>query len=189
MVTNLVEKLLRRHPHVFAQGAIEGVVDNSTSVDEVKRTWETIKQEERAGKAQGGVLDNVPLALPALPRAQKLQKRAAGVNFDWSGAVGVIAKLEEEIKELREAISQNQPNEIAEEMGDVLFTCVNLARHLGLDAESSLRGANRKFERRFRHMESAVAAEGEDLSCLSPEELEQRWTGAKQGETAPKQRR
>ena len=154
IVNSLVEKLLRRHPHVFSAGEIEGVVNQRSSVEEVKGSWEAIKQSERNSKRQTGVLADVPLALPALPRAQKVQKRAAQVNFDWSGTSPVLEKLEEEISELRGAMAGTKPDEIHEEMGDVLFTCVNLARHLGMDAEESLRDSTRKFERRFRLMRS-----------------------------------
>ena len=109
IVDTLVTKLLRRHPHVFADGEIEGVVPDRTSVESVKETWESIKQAERSAKSQGATLADVPLALPALPRAQKLQKRAARVNFDWPDAAGVLAKLEEEIAELRRAMAAGPP--------------------------------------------------------------------------------
>lgn len=180
IVHTLVDKLLRRHPHVFAQGEIEGVVADSVDVAEVKRSWETIKRDERAARAQGGVLDDVPVALPALPRAQKLQKRAALVGFDWSDAVAVLGKVDEELQELREAMDTGSEAAIADEMGDLLFTCVNLSRHLGLDAEAVLRRASAKFEQRFRDMEKAAAATGPvDLRTLTAAELEAHWRAAK----------
>lgn len=179
VVNTLVEKLLRRHPHVFFNGEIEGVVGSGSTVEQVRQSWESIKQTERVGRAQSGALDDVPVALPALPRAQKLQKRAAGVGFDWSSAGGVLAKLEEEIFELRQAIVSQAQDEINAEMGDVLFTAVNLARHLGLDAEGSLRASSSKFERRFRLMEAQAATAGQSLESLSAPELEALWQGVK----------
>ena len=179
VVDTLVEKLLRRHPHVFLNGEIEGVVVAGSTVDQVRESWESIKQNERADRAQSGVLDDVPVALPALPRAQKLQKRAAGVGFDWLDAEGVLAKLEEEIGELREAIAAQAEDEINAEMGDVLFSAVNLARHLGLDAEGSLRASSSKFETRFRSMEAQAAGIGQSLESLSAADLEALWQRAK----------
>jgi ATP diphosphatase len=180
IVNTLVKKLLRRHPHVFARGEIEGVISERSSVEEVQSTWEAIKQSERNNKSQTGVLADVPLALPALPRAQKVQKRAAQVNFDWAGTSEVLNKLEEELGELRDAMASQQPDEIHEEMGDVLFTCVNLARHLELDAEASLRHATSKFERRFRMMEAAAEEGGGSLPALSEEQLDRLWRMAKE---------
>jgi ATP diphosphatase len=180
IVNTLVKKLLRRHPHVFARGEIEGVISERSSVEEVKSTWEAIKQSERNNKSQTGVLADVPLALPALPRAQKVQKRAAQVNFDWAGTSEVLNKLEEELGELRDAMASQKPDEIHEEMGDVLFTCVNLARHLELDAEASLRHATSKFERRFRVMEAAVEEDGGNLPALSEEQFDRLWRKAKE---------
>lgn len=186
IVDTLVNKLVRRHPHVFAEGEIEGVVTQRSSVESVKASWEAIKREERKEKSQEGVLADVPVALPALPRAQKLQKRAAQVNFDWSDTNAVLSKLEEEIAELREAMAVGQKEEIAEEMGDVLFSCVNLSRHLGLDAEASLRGASSKFERRFMAMEASAAAADTSLQALSAAELDALWEAAKTASTRPR---
>ena len=186
IVDTLVNKLVRRHPHVFAEGEIEGVVTQRSSVESVKASWEAIKREERKEKSQEGVLADVPVALPALPRAQKLQKRAAQVNFDWSDTNAVLSKLEEEIAELREAMAVGQKEEIAEEMGDVLFSCVNLSRHLGLDAEASLRGASSKFERRFMAMEASAAAADTSLQALSASELDALWEAAKTASMGPR---
>jgi len=180
IVDGLVRKLLRRHPHVFLDGEIEGVVPGRASIEDVKHNWEAIKQDERREKSMPGILADVPVALPALPRAQKLQKRAARVNFDWPGPEAVLAKLEEEIAELRAALAENKAADIAEEMGDILFTGVNLARKLGLDAESGLRHASAKFERRFIDMEARAAACGEQLADYSPRELDALWEAAKQ---------
>jgi len=180
IVTTLVEKLIRRHPHVFAGGEIEGVVHLHRSVDEVSKTWEAIKQTERNSKNHLGILADIPLALPALPRAQKVQKRAAQVNFDWVDTPAVLDKLQEELEELRRATSANDTEEIHDELGDVLFTTVNLARHLGMDAEESLRRATAKFERRFRLMEKTVAADGGALSDMSEVQLDHLWRRAKE---------
>lgn len=179
VIDTLVSKLIRRHPHVFANGEIEGIVDRVSSVDAVKSSWESIKQEERNQKSQMGILADVPIALPALPRAQKLQKRAARVNFDWPEPSDVLTKLEEEIAELRQAMVSGEPAHLEDETGDVLFTCVNLARQLGVDAESSLRRANNKFELRFKHMETRAAASGRSLSAMSDDELDALWNAAK----------
>jgi ATP diphosphatase len=179
IVSTLVEKLIRRHPHVFAQGQIEGTPDTRSSVDDVKRTWEEIKQIERNTRRQTGLLADIPLALPALSRAQKVQKRAAQINFDWTDTLSVVDKLQEELDELRDAISHQETSAIADEIGDVLFTCVNLARHLDLDAEECLRGATNKFEQRFRTMEALAAQSGIDLSSLDEDRFDDLWRQAK----------
>ena len=179
IVDVLVTKLLRRHPHVFAGGGGEGIVADRGSIDSVRASWEAIKQDERRAKSQGGALADVPAALPALPRAQKLQKRAGQVGFDWPDTRSVLLKLEEEIAELREALDACDAGGVEEEMGDILFSCVNLSRHLGLDAETSLRRASAKFERRFLAMEARAQASGEALQDLSAEELDALWQAAK----------
>lgn len=181
IVHTLVSKLVRRHPHVFDQGQIEGVVTDRSSVAEVKESWEAIKQREREAKSQGGVMADVPTALPALPRAQKLQKRAARVNFDWPDATSVLDKLQEEVDELRAALAEGAADQVREELGDVLFTCVNLSRHLGLDAEASLRQASSKFEQRFQQMELFAEAENRVLGELDPAALDRLWERAKGG--------
>ena len=177
VVDGIVRKLLRRHPHVFPDEVLTRPDrGRAASEPEIKRRWEEIKAEERAGKAQHGILDDIPRALPALSRAQKLQKRAATVGFDWSSPEAVLAKLEEERAELAAALAAGDRAAQADELGDLLFVLVNLARHLGLDAETVLRGANRKFERRFRHMESTAE---KSLSELDPATLESLWEQAK----------
>ena len=180
VVHTLVEKLLRRHPHVFDNGEIEGVVSRSSSVEQVAQTWEAIKQEERNEKQQTGLLEDVPRALPALPRAQKLQKRAATVGFDWDNPLEVFDKLQEELSELSAAVSANSLDSIEDEMGDVLFTCVNLARHLQVDAEASLRRSSAKFESRFRAMESLAGERKLGLELMSSSALEALWIEVKQ---------
>ena len=151
----------------------------------VKQQWERIKARERAGRQQHGALDDVPLALPALPRAQKLQKRAARVGFDWEHASGVLDKIEEEIGELRAAMDAGAGAAQEEEFGDLLFCVVNLGRHLRLDTESALRRANQKFERRFAHIERALAARGQALADCDSAEFERLWEAAKREERRP----
>ena len=180
IVTTLVEKLIRRHPHVFGAGEIEGVVHSRTPEEEIRQSWEAIKQAEREGKDALGVLADVPVALPALPRAQKLQKRAAQVNFDWVDTPAVLDKLEEEIEELRQAMAAQNAAQIHDEMGDVLFSCVNLARHLGLDAEESLRCSSGKFERRVQLMEAMADAGETPLAAMNEAQLDSLWRRAKQ---------
>lgn len=179
IVHTLTDKLVRRHPHVFHAGQIEAQLEERISVDQVMQSWEAIKQSEREAKSLQGILADVPLALPALPRAQKLQKRAAAVGFDWQSISGVVDKLDEELHELREAIQENSPPSIEEEMGDVFFTCVNLARHLGIDAEASLRRSSSKFEERFSQMESIATKSGSVLEDLDEAALDELWNEAK----------
>lgn len=182
VVHRLACKLIRRHPHVFAGGAIEGVVGERSSVDAVKETWEDIKQREREGRAQDGALADVPRALPALPRAQKLQKRAARVGFDWPAPEPVFDKLAEEVGELRAALADDDARAVKDELGDILFTCVNLARHLGVDAEEALRGSSARFESRFQAMESLAVEAGSAMQTLEMEAMEALWRQAKAAE-------
>jgi ATP diphosphatase len=164
---------------VFRDGEIEGVVSEGTDVESVKHAWEAIKAQERAERSQHGVLDDVPVNLPALPRAQKLQKRAARVGFDWSDPGAVFVKLEEELAELREALESGARGAVEEELGDLLFTVVNLARHEKLDAEAALRRASTKFETRFRAMESQAREQDQRLEDLDANALEALWSRAK----------
>lgn len=165
VVDAITRKLIRRHPHVFPDGDLYGSPE-LPRLDEaaIKQRWEEIKAEERAEKAaapeQLSLLDDVPSALPALSRAAKLQKRAAQVGFDWPEALPVVDKVREELGEVLEAMSENDPQAIAEELGDLLFVVVNLARHLKVDPENALRAANGKFERRFRFIEQALREGG-----------------------------
>ena len=174
VVDGIAEKLLRRHPHVFAVTGGQRV-----SESEVKRRWEQIKVEERQQKNQRGTLDDVPKALPALSRSQKLQKRAASVGFDWSELDAVRGKVDEELGELAEAVSEGDSAAIESEVGDIFLAMVNLARHLGVDAEAALRHANRRFEDRFSLMETAAERDGSQLCEESLERLEERWQAAK----------
>ncbi|MDR6236289.1 nucleoside triphosphate pyrophosphohydrolase [Pseudomonas oryzihabitans] len=184
VVDGITRKLVRRHPHVFPDGDLHGPLD-LPRLDEatIKRRWEEIKAEERAEKAtapeQLSLLDDVPAALPALSRAAKLQKRAANVGFDWADATPVVAKIQEELDEVREAMANGQAAQVAEEVGDLLFVMVNLARHLRVDAEDALRQANAKFERRFRYIEDALKAQGRTPQEASLEEMDALWDAAK----------
>ena len=178
VVAGISAKLIRRHPHVFGDGEAT-FRSQSLSETEVKENWEHFKQAERETKKRSGVLDDVPRALPSLSRAQKLQKRAARIGFDWPDADGVWAKVEEELTELREAISSDSKADIEAELGDVLISVVNLARHLGVDAETAARGANSRFESRFRLMEQAALEVGAELQDETLEQLETRWQSAK----------
>ncbi len=173
VVDAICDKLTRRHPHVFgdAEARNRGAIAGS---------WERIKAAERsAARADTSALDGVAKALPALMRAVKLGERAATVGFDWPDAAGVRAKVEEELRELDAARAGGAPERIAEELGDLLFTIVNLARHLAIDPEQALDRANRKFEGRFRRIEAAARAQGEPLEALDLEALEALWQAHK----------
>ena len=179
VVDGITRKLLRRHPHVFPDGTLESRRDGAAPNDaQIKRRWEDIKSEEREAKAQHSALDDIPLALPAASRASKLQKRASQQGFDWQNVEGVMVALEDELAELREAMQVGESASIEDELGDVLFSVVNLSRHLGLDAEATLRKAGQKFERRFRFVE-AQANEGEGVAATPRHQLEAYWQQAK----------
>ena len=178
VVDGLSEKLIRRHPHVFSRNST-AQQETPIAVSDVSDSWEKIKRTERQGKQQSGILDDIPVSLPALTRAQKIQKRASRVGFDWADVAGVFEKLEEEICELKEALVEGEKAAIESELGDVLFCVVNLARHLDFDAETAMRGATRKFEGRFRLMEEQAIASGSRLEDESVSTLEARWQTAK----------
>lgn len=177
----IVEKLLKRHPHVFPDGTLGSRRDPGEKPDQeqIRRFWEGSKQSERSDRELHAVLDDVPLALPALQRAEKLQKRAATVGFDWDDRNGVLAKLDEEVAELRQALAGGDPRQAVAELGDLLFSCVNMARHLGVDAESALRAANRKFERRFRALEAVLARRGLQPRDVDASMLDEVWEQVK----------
>ncbi len=176
-----VEKMIRRHPHVFGEARID-------SAEAQRRSWEELKAAERARRAartgaEAGALDGLPRNLPALLRALKLQERAARVGFDWPEPSQILDKIEEEIAELRRELARDGTREARRmEVGDLLFTLVNLARRLEIDPETALRLANARFERRFRAMETAAAGRGRRLDDLSLEELETLWQEAKAAE-------
>lgn len=170
------DKLIRRHPHVFA-----GVTYASEA--ERKQAWETIKQKEQRSKGKqhdtSGILDDVPSTLPALLQAEKIQSRAARHGFDWPEVEPVFAKVEEELEELREAWQSGDQNHIREEVGDLLFVAVNLARHVGVHPETALRESNLKFASRFRYMERRLKQEGKTVMETPLADLDALWDEAK----------
>lgn len=186
VVDSITRKLIRRHPHVFPTGELYAPVDTpSLSEAQVKSRWEEIKAEERAEKSQPeqlSLLDDVPAALPALSRAAKLQKRAATVGFDWPAALPVLDKVREELDEVLQAMADGDADALEDEVGDLLFAAVNLARHLKQDPEHALRRANSKFERRFRFIEQALRDSGRSIEDCSLDELDALWGEAKRQE-------
>jgi tetrapyrrole methylase family protein/MazG family protein/ATP diphosphatase len=174
VVTGLVDKMTRRHPHVFGDQPRHSTEDQPAS-------WEAIKEAERKAKAVKGesILDSVPIASPALMRAEKLTKAAAKIGFDWPDVERVLEKLDEERAELTEAVAGKSEDEILDEMGDLLFVCANVARKLKVSPEEALRRANEKFVRRFRFVEEGAKAAGRPCSL---EELEEFWQDAKRAE-------
>ena len=190
VVDAIAAKMVRRHPHVFEDASLRDTFLTSG-------TWERIKAEEKAAREPGtgegegsSVLDDVPVALPALTRAVKLQSRAARVGFDWPSLNPVLAKIEEEIAELKTAIADEKreagaaaSKKVTEEFGDLLFVMANVARHLGIDPEGALRDANAKFVRRFASIEQALRAEGRGPRYATLEEMDQLWDEAKAAET------
>ena len=186
VVEAITTKMIRRHPHVFGD-------EQARSAGMAKGMWDKIKAQEKAERREkraalgadhshleGGYLDSVPVAMPALTRALKLQERAAKVGFDWKEAVPILDKIEEEIGELRAAMTAGEQASIKDEFGDVLFAMVNFARHLNLDAESALTGTNDKFRSRFHFVESALRDEGRSLEDASLDEMETLWQKAKE---------
>ena len=170
VVKGIHDKIVRRHPHVFGDVKLDGV-------DGVLANWERLKEAERGKKKEGkGLLDGVPLALPALTQAQEYQDRAARVGFDWPEIEGVLDKVREEIEEIKQAENQEQ---IAAELGDLFFVLVNLARWKKVDAESALRGTNLKFKKRFGYVEQGAKSAGRSLSDMTLEEMDAFWNEAK----------
>ncbi len=176
VVAGISDKMIRRHPHVFGDAT-------ARDAGKVEGSWERIKAAERADGQDQSALAGVALALPALKRAQKLGKRAATVGFDWPDALGPAEKLREELEEIAEAQAAADPDAVAEEVGDLLFTAANLARHLKVDPEAALDAANAKFERRFRGVEAALGARGLSLQDLPLEALEEAWQAVKDAES------
>jgi ATP diphosphatase len=180
VVEAITRKLIRRHPHVFGDTA-------HLTPDEVKGLWAKIKGEEKAERAarrgglepHKGLLADVPRALPALTRAVKLQSKASTVGFDWNDARLVLDKIKEEIAECEEAISSGNTAHVSEEIGDLLFAVANLARHVDVDAEDSLRGTNTKFEKRFAYIEKTLAERGIALKDATLEQMDKLWNEAK----------
>ena len=172
VVEAISEKMLRRHPHVFADAEVK-------TAEAQVANWENIKAAERKGKKRERTLDDVPSALPALMRAQKLQARAARVGFDWPDVTGVIEKIKEELAEVEEAIAAGDAEGVTDELGDLLFAVTNLARFTDNDAETALRGTNEKFTRRFNHVEDRLKAAGKQLNEASLDEMGTLWDEAK----------
>ena len=172
------DKLVRRHPHVFSDEAAKPDAWSQ------KARWEDIKAEERKAKAQGGVLDDVPVGLPALARAAKLTRRAARVGFDWPSTTEVLDKLDEEVAELKAEITAGDLDKAREELGDLLFVMANLARKLGVEPEDALRGANAKFVRRFAFIEAELAKDGRTPEQSDLAEMDGLWDAAKAAERA-----
>ena len=184
VVQAITEKMLRRHPHVFGDA-------DARRPDAVKGLWERIKAEEKAARAAqkgaaapDGALAGVPTALPAMMRAQKLQTKAGQVGFDWNDPQAVLAKIREETEEIANALARGDQAAAGQEVGDLLFAAVNLARHLDQDAEGLLRSTNRKFERRFGAVESALARQGRSPTQASLQEMDALWNAAKEAERA-----
>ena len=187
VIDGITRKLIRRHPHVFPTGDLYAPLETPRlSEEQVKQRWEEIKADERADKAaapeQLSLLDDVPAVLPALSRAAKLQKRAARVGFDWPAALPVVDNVREELDEVLEAMASNDAEAMAEEVGDLLFAAVNLARHLKVDPENALRAANTKFERRFRFIEQALRQTHRPIEDCTLEEMDALWGEAKRQE-------
>lgn len=184
----ITRKLIRRHPHVFdSKGALlqdRGPIDK----DAINQAWERIKAEERAekaahnGAAPSGPLDGVPHALPALTRAEKVSRKAAGHGFDWPDAVSVIAKVREEVDEVEQSLLGDEPDAVREEIGDLLFSVANLARHAGIDPEDALRRGTRKFERRFTAMVAHLNEAGSSLDTADLTAMEAGWQQVKRDE-------
>ncbi len=186
IVAGIADKLEQRHPHVFGQADIKDAEAQSLA-------WERHKEQERGQKAvsearPASALDNIPVALPGLMRAAKLQRRAARVGFDWPEIVQVLDKIEEEVRELREALANGgKRDEMEHEIGDLMFACVNLARHANIDPEVALRSINRRFERRFRRVEGLAMAQGQTLPEMGLIEMDRLWEQAKAEEVLRKQ--
>ena len=199
IVRTVTNKLLRRHPHVFPDGQVEKFGNKpDISADQVVVNWEAIKQlekEEKLARQKSSppgsspdsspdivpsILDDVPRTLPALERARKLQKRAARAGFDWSDIRPVIARLKEEIEELEHAVTSQDQQHISEELGDVLFTAVNLARHGKVEPELALRSSNQRFEQRFRWIEQTLQSQGKAVTDADLTEMDSLWEQAKE---------
>lgn len=172
VVDGICDKMTRRHPHVFADAHFD-------NAEEQTRDWEQQKLAERKGKDHSHPLDDIPLNLPALSRAQKLQSRARQIGLDWPDVQGVFLKLAEEQEELHQAIAATDSEAVVDELGDLLFTCVNLSRHLGHNAEESLRRANRKFSQRMEKVLQLLALDGKQPGEISAEEMDRYWNRAK----------
>lgn len=172
---DIADKLIRRHPHVFGTATV-----NST--DDVLTNWDVIKNQEKGKEDRRSILDGIPKGLPSLFRAEKIQKKAAKVGFDWPEITPVLDKVEEEFREFREALETGKCIEATQELGDILFSLVNLARHQNISAEEALRHTNEKFTRRFRHIEKAYEYNMHKLKKASLDDLDAHWNESKKEE-------
>jgi ATP diphosphatase len=188
VVEAITRKMIRRHPHVFAD------TDGQLTPSHVKEAWDRIKAEEKAERAarrppqqasHSSLLAGIKAGQPALTRAMQLQRKASSVGFDWNDPRAVLHKIREEADEIEAALDRGDANELADETGDLLFALVNLARHVGADPELALRGTNAKFERRFGYIEQALATQGRSLESASLSEMDALWNEAKHEESGP----
>ena len=168
----ICKKLIERHPHVFGDVSVE-------STDDVLRNWDTIKRKSKGQKTQGSAMEKIPKEMPALMRAEKIQSKAKKAGFDWDEIDGALEALESEIRELREAMQSGEKSEVENEMGDVLFSCVNVSRFLDVDPELALTASNEKFIARFLEVERLAKEQGIDMKEKSIEELDELWRQAK----------
>ena len=175
VIETLTEKLIRRHPHVF--GDVQ-----ADDAEAVMKNWEAIKRQEAGYEDRKSVLDGIPNALPALLRAQKVQKRAARVGFDWQNIADVMAKVDEELTEVKESLSKDDPEAVEMEIGDLLFAVVNLCRFVDMEAEETLRKANRKFIARFKRIEAELEKQGKTFEDQTLAELDAIWEAVKKEE-------
>lgn len=181
VIQKISQKLVRRHPHVFGD-------ESASTAEEVIKNWETIKAQEKAEKLksrtpeQRSLLEGIPSKLPAIHEAHQISSRAARVGFDWRDVEGIFDKLQEEVQELKDVLSgddERHREKLEDEIGDMLFVIVNIARYLKIDSESALKRANRKFKSRFQYMETELANQGKTLEAASLEEMEALWQKAK----------
>ena len=176
VLDDISAKMIRRHPHVFGDANVKDAA-------EVKRNWDQIKRDvEKRGEGEPSILARVPRTMPALMRAQKITSEAAKVGFDWEGAESVMAKVEEELGEFREALAKGDPEGVRDEIGDILFSIVNLSRHLKVNSEEALRSTNRKFEERFLYIEEKLREQGKSPATSTLEEMDALWEEAKRTE-------
>lgn len=173
VINDECEKMIRRHPHVFSD-------EDTKSVDKVLEKWENIKSKEHTFNKKGDVLDNIPLALPALIRSYKIQRNASKVGFDWENINGAYEKLEEETKEVKFAYENESDDEVFEEIGDLLFSVVNVARFMGVNPEDALMAANNKFIERFKFIERNANENGKEFEELTLEEMDFYWSKSKE---------
>jgi len=176
IVYTLNKKLIRRHPHVFEDAP------KPLSAQEQTQAWDKIKAQEKKPKDTRGSFDDIPKSLPPILKAKKIQKKASKKGFDWKDSIGVIEKVEEELKELKLEIQKNNKENIKDELGDLLFSIINLSRHLEIDASEAINQANHKFVKRFRLMEEEISKDNQEIDNLTSEELEEFWVKIKSHE-------